>query len=115
MEKNTEAYAKEFLSITQHTHVTIKKLLEARNYTQAMKLLEQCQSYAISLGQQIESTEGKNSITISYLEDYCEFVYQIYEKLRCFLPVDPIDIHNRLAMQLIRIGNSIKERKKGES
>lgn len=108
-EKNTEKYAKEFLSIIQHTHVTIKKLLETKNYTHAMNLLEQCQSYAISLGQQIESVEGESSAIIILLEDYCELVYQIYEKLRCFLPVDPNNVHNSLAMQLIRIGNSIKD------
>lgn len=110
MEKTTEKCTNEFISITQRTHVTIKRLLEAGNYTQAMKLLERCQGYAISLGQQIESTEGENLITVSFLEDYCEFVYQIYETICCFLPVDPIDIHNRLAIQLIRIGNSVKER-----
>lgn len=109
MEKNTEKYIREFLSITQHTHVAIKKLLEAKNYLHAMNLLEQCQGNAIALGKQIESIEGEDSITVPYLEDYCELVYQLYEKLRCCSPVDPNSVHNSLAMQLIRIGNNIKD------
>ncbi len=33
-------YTEEFLAITQHTHVTIKRLLEAGNYPSALKQLE---------------------------------------------------------------------------
>lgn len=109
MKKLTKKSIKEFLSLAQHMHTTIKKLLDAGNRGQAMELLEQCQSYAIALGQQIESAEGMNSATVILLEDYCELVYQIYEKLFCFLPLNPNEIHNALALQLIRIRNSIKE------
>ncbi len=93
----------------QHTHVTIKRLLEAGNDRSAMSQLEQCQNYALRLGQQIEATEGENFITVTLLEEYCELVYQIYEKVCCFLPVNANDVHNSLAMQLIRIGNSIRD------
>lgn len=108
MENSIKAQAKDFISIIQHIHTTIRRLLEAGNYPLAMLQLEQCQSYAISFGRQLEAAEGENSITVALLEDYCELIYQIYEKLRCFLPVDSNYIHNSLAEQMIRIRNSIK-------
>lgn len=108
MEEADKKYAEEFLAIVQHMHITIKRTLEAGNRASAMQLLEQCQSYAIRLGQRIESTEGEKFSLVILLEDYCEIIYQIYEKIRCFLPVDANDMHNRLAMQLIRIRNNMK-------
>lgn len=109
MEESHKKQAEEFLSIMQHTHVTIKRLLEAGNYPLAMVQLEQCQSYALSFGQQMESTEGTVPTTITLLEDYCELVYRIYEELRCGLPVNPNDVHNSLAMQMIRVGNHMRD------
>ncbi len=113
MEQANKQYTEEFLAIMQHTHVTIKRLLEAGNYPSALKQLEQCQGYAIALGQRLEASEGassnSNSMTVALLEEYCEVVYQIYEKVRLCLPFDANDIHNCLAMQLIRIGNGVKD------
>lgn len=107
MENVDAKHIEEFFAIAQRTHLTIKRLLDAGNYEQAMHFLEQCQNHALSFGHQIEAKEGSDSATIALLEEYCESVYQMYEKLRCFLPVDPNYVHNSLAMQLIRIRNSI--------
>ena len=108
MEDSAKAHAKEFVSILQHIHTTIRKLLEAGNYPSVVLQLEQCQSYAISFGQQIEAEEGADLVAVALLEDYCELVYQIYETIRCFVPVDANDIHNALSAQLIRIRKSME-------
>lgn len=44
-------------------------------------ILEDCQDAAISIGQAIEKAEGEGTVTVKYLEDYCDILYSIYEEL----------------------------------
>lgn len=108
MKKTDKKKAEEFLDVMQRAHVAVKKMLEVKNFASALDLLEQCQSYAISLGQQIESVEGEGFITVTFLEEYCELVYQIYQEIQQLPQVNAIRVHNRLAKVLIKIGNSIR-------
>lgn len=108
MKKADKKKAEEFLDVMQRAHAAIRKTLKAKNKASALELLEQCQSYAISLGQQIESVEGEGFITVTLLEEYCELVYQIYEEVLQLPQVNEIRVHNRLAKALIKVGNSIR-------
>ena len=90
------------------THTTIKRTLDARNLAATLELLEQCQNCAIGLGEKIEAMEGEGFPTISLLENYCEVLYQIYEKVLQSAGINSNQVHNTLAKELIRIGNSIK-------
>lgn len=65
----------------------IKTLCEAQNTAQsymeagdsgtAIALLTDCQDAAIGMGENIEASEGENVPTISYLQAYCEALYQV--------------------------------------
>lgn len=108
MRKADKKKAEEFVEVMQRAHVAVKRTLDARNYASALDLLEQCQSYAISLGQQIEAVEGEGFVTVTFLEGYCELVYRIYEEIQQLGKADAVRVHNRLAKELIKVGNSIK-------
>ena len=108
MKKADKKKAEEFAGVMQRAHVMVKKMLEANNRASALELLEQCQNYAISLGQQIESVEGEGFVTVTLLEGYCEQVYQIYEEVLNLPRLNANAVHNRLSKELIKVGNSIR-------
>ncbi len=109
MKATDKQQAEETIALLKRVHTHIKKMIDARNRSSALELLEQCQSCAIGLGEKIEAAEGEQAPTISLLEDYCELVYQIYEKVRQSSVVSGSQVHNDLSRKLIRIGNSIKQ------
>lgn len=69
------------LGLLAQIHEEIKEALEAKNGAAAMKLLEQCQSIALEMGNREEAMKGKNCEMTAILEDYCELVYEINEQI----------------------------------
>lgn len=59
----------------------LKKVLKNGKTEDAISLLTDCQSCAITIGNQIEVIYGNDLDTIHALEDYCEGVYQIAENI----------------------------------
>ena len=55
--------------------------VSSKNTEVALRLLEDCQSSAICLGEMIEKDEGEGFITVSILEEYCDLVYHLHEGL----------------------------------
>ena len=48
---------------------------------EARELLEECQNAAITLGTQVEGSEGEAHPLVALLEEYCEMIWQLSEKL----------------------------------
>lgn len=106
----TRAQKKEILSsikILQEAQEKIKKELGKNNYVLARKLLAECQEVAIALGEYIEKLEGEGHVTVTYLEEYCEVVFQIYNDLGAEEPLEN-KICKKLRKQLIKIESSAK-------
>jgi len=80
MRKKQKQQAEEFIYLLEQVHNEIKKSILVKNTMMAQELLGQCQQGAIELGNLIEKTEGEGFITVSYLEKYCEIIYEIYQK-----------------------------------
>lgn len=97
-----------FISTLRSAHGEIKKALESGNRGLAEDLLEQCQAGAIELGEMIEAEEGETCSTISFVENYCEQVYQTYEQIRVLSPVNTHKTQKNLNKLLIQLENSIK-------
>ncbi|MBQ8172175.1 MAG: hypothetical protein IJZ95_09320 [Oscillospiraceae bacterium] len=57
-------------------HGVIKEFLEKGNLDDAHALLCDCQNTAIDIGNIIIDSEGEGQASVSYLEQYCEEVYQ---------------------------------------
>lgn len=67
--------------ILQKAHKEIDKAVKSKNSVRAQKILTECQEVAIAVGEYIEKFEGEGHVTIPYLEQYCEALFQVYEQL----------------------------------
>ena len=102
--------SKETIKLLYEAHEELVKLLNNSCINDAIELLSQCQEVAIQIGSYIEEYQGEGFITVKYLEDYCESVYQLsqvaMEEDNKDLVMDKIDIINR---QLDDINDSIEK------
>ena len=108
MTKKQKKQAEDFIKLLGRAHDGIKKTIETRNSEASLDLLSQCQECAIKLGEIIEAVEGEDFVTISIIEEYCEIVYQFYEKISQNQPVNANQAYKALKKSLIRMGNSVK-------
>lgn len=56
-------------------------MIEKKDFKNARALLEDCQNTAIQIGTSIEASEGEGFVTVGYLEEYCEAVYEVAESI----------------------------------
>ena len=107
MREAQKQQAVEFIKLLEEAHDEIKKSIQSKDIKAAQSLLADCQNGAIELGNMIEKTEGENTKTVSIIENYCELIYELYEKLG-----QGEDINNKafktLRQYVIKIENSIK-------
>lgn len=62
-------------------HEEIKEALLRKRMAVAQNMIAECQEFAVSLGENIERLEYQEHITVSYVEEYCETLFHIYEEL----------------------------------
>lgn len=98
----------EMIQTLHEAHEEIKNHIDRNNTVSAQDLLAQCQECAVSIGNAIETMEKKDCVTIPYIQDYCDFVYQIYEALQNNTGSNANKIYKNLKKQLLRIENSVK-------
>ncbi|MGN0604494.1 MAG: hypothetical protein ACI4I2_11010 [Oscillospiraceae bacterium] len=67
----------EIFQTMYEAHRNIKLFIEKKNFENANIILGDCQNTAIQIGEAIESSEGEGFVTVSYLEEYCEAVYEV--------------------------------------
>lgn len=108
MTRAQKKQAEDFTKLLGRAHDGIKKTIERKNIEAALDLLSQCQECAIKLGEIIEAVEGEDFVTISLIEEYCELVYQFYEKISQGQPVNANQASKALRKSLVRMENSIK-------
>lgn len=109
MRKAQKKQADRLLELLEQVHKGIRQTIQAGQKTEAMDYLSQCQDAAISLGETIEQTEGEEFVTVTCLEEYCESVYQIYEKLRQEQSVQAEKAYKHLHKALIKVKNSVNQ------
>lgn len=77
MRKYIRNEIEEILKTLLEAHKSIKELLRAGVTDNLVTLLSECQGAAISIGEQIEESEGEGTKPVSLLEEYCEALYAI--------------------------------------
>lgn len=87
----------------QKIHKVIRKYLEGKNFKETLKLLTECQESAICVGNIIEEIEGNDCVTVKYLEEYCELLYSISQKM-----FETIDGETAFLL-LFKLGSEIEE------
>lgn len=67
----------EIFSTLYEAHNYIKNFIEKGKNDELQSVFSDCQQTAIQLGSVIEESEGEGFVTVSYLESYCEAVYEV--------------------------------------
>lgn len=108
MRRAQKKQAEEITELLGGVHQEIRKVLEQKQRDAATDLLMQCQKAAIGLGALIEREEGEGNAVVRLLEDYCELLYQLYERLRQGFPANAAKEYKILQKFLFRLRNGIK-------
>ena len=108
MRKAQKKQAERFTETLAQAHREIEKALKHKNRVPALGLLEQCQNRAVELGTMIEEQEGEGFPAVGLLEQYCEGLYQLYERIRLEETVNERKEYKILQMLLTQIQNSIR-------
>lgn len=88
-------------------HKEIKSALEQKNQVLAQNMIVECQKFAISLGESIEKLEKQGHVTVSYIEEYCELLFRVYEEV-AGAEYNGNNICKNLKKQLMKVENSAK-------
>lgn len=72
---------RDFLPLFHEAHEEIRSSLERGDVQAALGILGECQNVAVELGTMIEGEKGEGHSTVRVLEQYCEAVFQLYERL----------------------------------
>ena len=97
----------EMIQTLHQAHDEVKNYIDRKNYVLAQDILSQCQECAISIGTLIEKIEGERFVTVSYVENYCDVLFSIYEELNGN-DANANKAYKNLKKQLLRIENSVK-------
>ena len=108
MRKQGKKLALDIVGILHQTHEKIKKAIEQKEIVYAQNMLSECQNGIIQLGNSIEETEGEGFVTVKYIEEYCERLYQYFEELGKEQDGNANKIYKVLRKQLLQIESSIK-------
>lgn len=66
----------EIFKTIYEAHGIVKGFIDKKEYDNAQNLLADCQDTAIQIGNLIEESEGEGFVTVSFLEEYCEALYE---------------------------------------
>lgn len=69
----------ELVNLLEEAQEHMGRLLSQQEYASVLDLLQQSQQAAIQIGTIIEQSEGEGTKTVTLLEQYCEFVFQMFE------------------------------------
>lgn len=87
-------------------HQSIKDLIDKKEYEKATNLLADCQDTAIQIGNLIESSEGEGFVTVSFLEEYCDVLYEVATNL--FKESNGYKVQKQLDEKVIKAEKSVK-------
>lgn len=107
MRKVQQQEALEFVASLHQAHEEIRVALHQKEYGFAQNMLGECQEFATVLGENIERTEGEGHITVTHVENYCETLFHVYEKIGRE-QVNENKIYKALRKQLLAVENSVK-------
>lgn len=98
----------QILDVIQSLHILhgeIKDRLTGKDYNTVQTALADCQEAAIQVGEAIEQLEGTGTQAVSYLEQYCENIYQTSVQLQ---EISPQKAYKSLESNLIKAENDVK-------
>lgn len=106
---NIKDQAEQFLTLLMWANGEIRNALKDNQIAVAVDLLEQSQEAAIQLGTLLEDSQGEGFVTVGYLENYCELIYQIHENLLAGTIFRADAVYNEIEKDLMKIKKSIQD------
>ena len=110
MRRIQKQQAEQGIALLEQAHKEIKRQIERRKTDEVKNLLEQCQQYAIALGEMIEKEAGEGTTMVRLLEDYCERVYEIYQEAGRMQPGDAKNVYKKLSWLQPRLKSIMQEK-----
>lgn len=107
MRKQQKQELLECIKTLHSVHEEICQEIARKNMIQTQNLLSDCQEFAIQLGSVIEELEGEGHITVSFLEEYCEILFFLFNSLK-ENKISDNKASKLLKKRLLKIENSIK-------
>ncbi len=97
----------EFINSLHQAHEEIKGALKLKNIVLAQNMISEAQEFAVTLGENIEKLEGEGHVTVSYIEEYCEILFHVFEGIGK-KETNENKVYKILRRQLVKIENSVK-------
>lgn len=97
----------ECINSLHQAHMEIRQALQQHNRDAVQNMLSECQEFAVTLGENIEKTEGEGHITVSHVEEYCESLFRVFEEITKG-SVNENRVYKILKRQLLHVENSVK-------
>jgi len=107
MRKGQQEEILSFIKSLYQAQEEIKDAVYQNNIAVVQNMLSECQEFAQTLGEAVEQTEGEGHITVSYIEEYCEILFHIYEET-VDNQLNETRIYKTLKKALLKIENSVK-------
>ena len=96
----------EIFDTIYQAHNSVKKYVSKKDFHNAVSILEDCQNTAIQIGTIIENSEGEGFVTVRFLEEYCEAVYEVSSNLS--YEINENKIQKTLDKKLMNAESSVK-------
>jgi len=96
----------EIFKTIYEAHEIVKGFIDKKEYDNAQNLLADCQDTAIQIGNLIEESEGEGFVTVSFLEEYCEALYEVATNLP--ETSNGYKVQKQLDKKIIKAENSAK-------
>ncbi len=100
------------LKLMEEAHEAVCKSIEKKDFSSAMELLENCQELAVKVGTAIEEKHGEGSVTVKLLEDYCEQIFVLHERIACGEKIDTYQEGKKLSRTIGAIQNHYMQESK---
>lgn len=98
----------ELFQTMYEAHDELEKFIEKKDSGRMEIILADLQDMAVQIGTAIERSEGEGFITVRYLEEYCETVYEVSQGDKDELKLNGNKVRKALNKKLIKAENSVK-------
>lgn len=109
MRKAQKRQAESFLEMLDQAHRKLKKGIVANQQEAVYGILLDCQQGAALLGGQVEEAMGGGLPVVALLEQYCEYVYRVYERAASGDAAGACALCGRLDLLLAQIRRGLRE------
>lgn len=100
-----------FCALMRNAHKQIGLAISGGNAEGAFSLFQSCQNAAIGIGTMLEEQYGEGYFLVSYLEQYCEAVYQASENVGAYVSASLGDVLDEVITQFKHNIEKIEEKK----